>query len=620
MNIKKITVKRYFILLMLSFGFILTIKVMQFLGLRIAYTELNQQSNSHLNHLIFYIESTLGRFEKIPDVLAKHPLLQQVLHKPDNSNRERLNLLLEEIGGVTQASDIYLIDKSGLTLASSNWQSERTFIGMDFSFRPYFQKAMQGRLARYYAVGLSSNKRGYYFASPVTSKGEAIGVIVVKISIDEIENQHKEAVGENDYNFLIVAPDDVVFISDKSEWRLKTIGSIGAKKTPQLKPYLNPTSARYSGRKIETLDVQATQSLYLPQGISGSLFKIKDVETSKIIFSQQKQMLDLGWRVHLWTSLETIEQQKSFLTIISASGYLLILFLVLFAKERMRNAKNQCDARLILEHSVKERTADLTASNAQLMAEIEQRKQTQAQLNKTQDELIQSAKLAVIGNMSASINHEINQPLTALRSYSQNALSYQERGQEDKAKHNVELIITLVDRLANIVSQFKHFSKKSSGIAMQVHLQECINAAISIVKHQAKNESVQLVIDLPEEKIFILGDDIRLEQVLINLFNNAIQAMVNEKIKQLNVSITLADTKVIIAIKDTGSGILVSHLDKIFEPFFTTKERVGLGLGLSISQRIIESMQGTLVVENHHEGGAEFKIVLPLDKNVINVN
>lgn len=607
MNNKKIATKRYFILFILALGFILTIKVTQLIGVRIAYSELDKQSQSHLNHLVFYIESTLGRFEKIPDVLAKHPLLQEVLQTPDNGNRDRLNLLLEEIGGVTQTSAIYLIDKAGLTLAASNWQSERTFIGMDFSFRPYFQQAIEGQSARYYAVGLTSNKRGYYFSSPVMRNGEVVGVIVVKISIDEIENQHKEAVGDIDYNFLIVAPDDVVFISDKSEWRLKTIGSISDKKAQHLK-----YSPRYSGREIETLNVQPVKSLYLPENISGSLFKIKDLNVKKLVFTQKKQMLDVGWRVHLWTSLESIEQQKSFLTIISASGYLLILFLVLFTKERMRNAKNQRDARLVLEQRVKERTSDLTASNTLLIAEIEQRKETQAQLNKTQDELIQSAKLAVIGNMSASINHEINQPLTALRSYSQNALSYQKRGQEDKTKHNLELIITLVDRLADIVSQFKHFSKKSSGIATPVYLQESINAALGIVKHQAQNESVQLQVDLPQCKIFILGDDIRLEQVLINLFNNAIQAMTNEKDKRLDVSVTLVDTKVVIAIKDTGPGILASNLDKIFEPFFTTKERIGLGLGLSISQRIIELMQGLLVVENHDDGGAEFKIVLPL--------
>ena len=610
MKNKKITAKRYFLLLVLVTGFILTIKMAHFIGLRSAYSDLNRQSNSHLNHLIFYIESTLGRFEKIPDVLSKHPLLQKVLHTPDNNNRKNLNLLLEEIGDVTQASDIYLIDKNGVTLASSNWQSERTFIGMDFSFRPYFQQAIKGQSSRYYAVGLSSNKRGYYFASPVKNKGEVIGVIAVKTSIDEIENQHKKAIGDIDYNFLIVAPDDVVFISDKSEWRLKTIGSLSDKKAQRLK-----YSPRYSGREIEMLDVQPVQSVYLPKNISGSLFKINHQNETKLVFTQKKQMLDVGWRVHLWTSLDNINQQKSFLTVISASGYLLILFLVLFTKERMKNAKNQRNARLVLEQRVKERTADLTASNALLIAEIEQRKETQTQLNKTQDELIQSAKLAVIGNMSASINHEINQPLTALRSYSQNALSYQERGQGAKAKYNLELIITLVDRLADIVSQFKHFSKKSSGIAKPVYIQECINAATSIVKHQAQNESVQLQVNLPENSLFILGDDIRLEQVLINLFTNAIQAMTNEKDKRLDVSVTLVEAEVVIAIRDTGPGILASNLDKIFEPFFTTKERIGLGLGLSISQRIIESMQGLLVVENHCEGGAEFKIVLPQYEN-----
>jgi two-component system C4-dicarboxylate transport sensor histidine kinase DctB len=607
MNVKKITAKRYFVLLMLVLGFILTIKIVQLLGLRVAYSELDKQSSSHLNHLIFYIESTLGRFEKIPEVLAKHPLLQQVLLTPnDSNNRERLNLLLEEVGGVTQASDIYLIDKTGLTLSASNWRSERTFIDMDFSFRPYFQQAMKGKLARYYAVGLSSNKRGYYFAYPVKKQAEVIGVIAVKISIDEIENQHKEAVGESNYNFLIVAPDDVVFISDQAQWRLKTIGAFDAIKTERLK-----NSPRYSGREIQTLAVEAVQSSYLPQGVSGSLYEINSEDENQLVFAQQRQMLDVGWRVHLWTSLEAIEQQKSFLTIISASGYLLILFLVLFSKERMRNAKNQHNARLMLEQKVKERTADLTASNAQLSDEIEQRKQTQAQLHETQNELIQSAKLAVIGNMSASINHEINQPLTALRSYSQNALTYLERDQVDKVRSNLQLIITLVDRLSDIVSQFKNFSKKSKGVAAQVCLQSCIDEAISLIKHQAQSESVQLQLEIPDDKIFILGDDIRLEQVLVNLFNNAMQAMTNEENKQLNIDVSLEHEKVIIVIRDSGPGILAGNIKKIFEPFFTTKERSGLGLGLSISSRIIESMDGDLMVKNHENGGAEFKIVLP---------
>jgi two-component system C4-dicarboxylate transport sensor histidine kinase DctB len=163
--------------------------------------------------------------------------------------------------------------------------------------------ALQGSLARYYAVGLSSDKRGYYFAYPVKKKMDVVGVIAVKISIDEIENQHRESVGENDYNFLIVAPDDVIFISDVAEWRLKTIGELDSSQSKRL---IN--SSRYSGRKIEKLAVEALQSAYLPQVVAGSLYKVKTAGESKLVFAQQKQMFDVGWRVHLWSSLQAIKQ------------------------------------------------------------------------------------------------------------------------------------------------------------------------------------------------------------------------------------------------------------------------------------------------------------------------
>lgn len=594
--------------MLVIFGFFITMKLAHLIGLRSAYSDLHLQSTSHLNNLIFYIENTLGRFEKVPEVLSRHPLLREVLLQPENPDkRKKLNVLLEEIKTVTQASDTYLIDADGVTLAASNWKTNHSFVDMNFSVRPYFQQAMAGDFSRYYAVGLSSNKRGYYFAYPIRVNNKVLGVIALKVSIDDIENQHKETVGENDYNFLIVAPDDVVFIADEESWRLKTIGQLTPKKAQSLEH-----SKRYAGREIAALNVTPYQSYYLPDTINASLLKIKNDGKERVVFAQNMQMLDVGWRVHLWSSLDGIEKQKALLTISSASGYLLLLFLVLFTKEKIKNAKNQRNARLLLEQKVEERTADLTASNNQLVAEIKQRIETQAQLNKTQNELIQSAKLAVIGSMSASINHEINQPLTALRSYSQNALSYQDRGQVDKARYNLKLIITLVDRLADIVGQFKNFSKKSEGTALPVCIQESISAALSIIKHQAQQESVQLFVDTPETLMFILGDEIRLEQVLVNLFSNAIQAMADEEEKKLHIQLSSYDDKVTLVIRDTGTGILEANLSKIFDPFFTTKESFGLGLGLSISQRIIESMQGSLNVTNHAEGGAKFTIELPL--------
>jgi len=323
-------------------------------------------------------------------------------------------------------------------------------------------------------------------------------------------------------------------------------------------------------------------------------------------------MKTANWQVHLWRSLAPIKAQRNLLIILSAIGYLLVVFLLLFANERLKNARRLKQSQQLLEKKVKERTADLSASNVKLLEEIAQRQQAQTQVENMQEELIQSEKLAVIGSMSAGINHEINQPLTALRSYSQNALAYQERNMTDKVKNNLSLIVGLVDRLSDIVSQFNSFSKKSTGLASAVNVEASIMAAVSIVKHQAKNASVKLTITPCVHKLHIFGDAVRFEQVLVNLLSNAIQALNAQEDKQVAISLYEAQGQVFINITDNGPGILADNIDRIFEAFFTTKDNFGLGLGLSISHRIIESMQGQLKVSNHPDGGAIFTISLPI--------
>lgn len=600
--------KNFLILIVLVVGLVLTIKLVQLSGLRAAYNNMYQQSTQQLNNLINYIENTLGRFEKVPEVLSTHPLLHEVLaHPNDLSKRDKLNLLLEEVSDVTQASDIYLINKNGLTLSASNWRKKNSFVGSNFKVRPYFLQAMTGVSSHYYAVGLSSDKRGYYFAHPVTYQEKIIGVVAVKISIAAIENQHEQLINGDLYNFLIVAPDNVIFISDRKEWRLKKINFLreATDSTPlDLK--------RYANRDIQQLDLTKISSPFFPPTLDASLYQINDSSTQEIIFAQQARMADANWQVHIWSSLKPINSEDSFLTIVSIGGYLLLVILVLFINERMKNSRQLYQARLLLEQRVKERTEDLTTINHKLLAEIEQREHTQRQLEKIQEELIQSAKLAVIGNMSASINHEINQPLTALKSYSQNALTYQERGMTNKVTGNLKHIIGLIDRLASIVSQFKNFTKKSTGIHTPVYVQKSINETLAIIKHQAQNERVQIFFKVPEQVFYILGDGIRLEQVFVNILSNAIQAMKDIDKKHIYIQIKPIDSNLQILFRDNGPGILDTNIDKIFEPFFTTKESFGLGIGLSISQRIIESMQGQLIATNHCEGGAIFTITLPL--------
>jgi len=589
-------------------GLILTIEVTQLIGMSSAYQQMHQQSSQQLSNLVGYIDNILGRFDRIPKVLSKHPLLSQALISPnDHSKITKLNQLLADISTMTQALDIYLIDKQGTTIGASNWQLPTSFVGMNFTFRPYFQEALKGKLSHYYAVGLSSGKRGFYYAYPVIIDGVIAGVIALKLSIADIEEQYKKTVLNDSFNFLIVAPDDVVFISDRPEWRLKTIGNLSEAKQLNL-----IAEKRYTDKEISSLDVVDISNHYFPKILGSELLEVTSSKGSEEVFALNKLMKTANWQVHLWSSVVPMKKQQNLLIILSASGYLLMMFLLLFANERLKNARRLKQSQQLLEKKVKERTADLSASNTKLHEEIVQRQQAQTQMNKMQDELIQSEKLAVIGSMSAGINHEINQPLTALRSYSENALAYQERNMTDKVKNNLGLIIGLIDRLSDIVSQFNSFSKKSNGIATTVNVQMSIMAAMSILKHQAKAAEVEFNSIPSSMPLHIFGDAIRFEQVLVNLLSNAIQALSEQKHKQITISVSEVNAQVIIKIRDNGPGILVDNIDRVFEAFFTTKENFGLGLGLSISHRIIESMQGQLNVSNHPDGGAIFTISLPI--------
>jgi len=600
--------KNYIIATFVIAGLLLTIELTQLIGMSNAYQQMHVQSSQQLSNLVGYIENILGRFDKVPKVLSKHPLLKQTLISPnDHSKVTKLNQLLADIRTMTQASDIYLIDKNGITIGASNWQLPTSFVGMNFTFRPYFQEALKGKLSHYYAVGLSSGKRGFYYAYPVIIDNAIAGVIALKISIADIEEQYKKTVLNDSFNFLIVAPDDVVFISDRPEWRLKTIGNLSKAKQHNL-----ITEKRYADKNITSLKVSDISDHYIPKKLGSKLLAVTSNKSTEQVFALNKLMKKANWQVHLWRSIAPIKKQKVMLTIVSASGYLLVVFLLLFTNERIKNARRLKQSQQLLEKKVKERTADLSASNTKLHEEIAQRQQAQTQMNEMQDELIQSEKLAVIGSMSAGINHEINQPLTALRSYSENALAYQERNMTDKVKNNLSLIIGLIDRLSDIVSQFNSFSKKSTGIATAVNVQMSIMAAMSILKHQAKAAEVEFISSPSSAPLHIFGDAIRFEQVLVNLLSNAIQALSEQDHKQITISVSDVNAQVIIKIRDNGPGILVDNIDRVFEAFFTTKENFGLGLGLSISYRIIESMQGQLNVSNHPDGGAIFTISLPI--------
>lgn len=363
--------KNYITSVLVVVGLLLVLEISQLIGMGSAYQQMHQESSKQLDNLLSYIENTLNQFNNVPEVLSQQPLLKEVLQSPNELDKiTELNGLLADVRNMTQASDIYLVDKSGITIAASNWHLPTSFIGMDFTLRPYFQNAIKGQLSHYYAVGLSGGKRGFYYAYPIIDNDTVIGVIALKVSITDIEEQYKKTVLNDSFNFLIVAPDDVVFISDRPEWRLKTIGDISQDKRHKI-----VSGKRYANKEILPLNVTTVSSHYLPSTLNSELLEIKVGDNSEQVFTLQKLMKKVNWQVHLWRSTKPIKKQQDLLVIQSTSGYLLLVLLILFANERYKNAKRLKESQQLLEKKVKERTSDLSASNVKLHEEIVQRQQ-----------------------------------------------------------------------------------------------------------------------------------------------------------------------------------------------------------------------------------------------------
>jgi two-component system C4-dicarboxylate transport sensor histidine kinase DctB len=250
-----------------------------------------------------------------------------------------------------------------------------------------------------------------------------------------------------------------------------------------------------------------------------------------------------------------------------------------------------------LERQVAERTADLTQANADL--------------HRMQADLVQAGKLAALGRMSAALSHEINQPLAAVRNYADSAGLLIERGDLDRARENVGLILGLIDRMAAIARHLRNVARKPNEPLKVVDIGTVVQDALVIAQARLTAAGAEVILDLPPDLPPVLGGPVRLQQVVVNVLSNAADAMQDSADRRIHLSAHMMDDEVTIAIRDHGPGVAPANADRIFDPFFSTKQvGAGLGLGLSISYNIMKDFGGDLRVANHPEGGAVFSLIL----------
>ncbi len=278
----------------------------------------------------------------------------------------------------------------------------------------------------------------------------------------------------------------------------------------------------------------------------------------------------------------------------------------LAAREALQKAYDE------LELKVEERTADLSATNKRLQDEVAERARAERTLRAAQDELIQAGKLAVIGQLSAGIVHELNQPLAALRTLSGNAIRFLDRGDETTTRTNLERIRQLVDRMGQITGQLKAFARKSTGEAQPSDLRIVVGNAIALLDQRLKSAGAQVISHFPTTPIEAFCDPNRLEQGLVNLAANSLDAMAGRPQQALDISARRQGERIEVKVRDQGPGLDEEARNHLFEPFFTTKEAgSGLGLGLAISAGIVADFGGNLTGDNHPDGGAVFTLDLP---------
>ena len=590
--------------------FIVTLKLVSSWTYNRGINNLGIQGEARLDLYVNYLQGVLEKYQSLPELLAIDKTLVHALSSPHEKKRiETLNRYLETINKVSDTLDTYLMNKDGLTIAASNWQENRPFIGRNFSYRPYFKEAMKGKLGRYFALGVTSSKRGYYFAYPVRDNDSIIGAVAIKLSIDTVEQKWAQE-GEN---FLVTDPDGVIFITTYPGWRYKTLEPLSEDALVRINE-----SKRYPETNFEPVIEETLQNDQSSQFLT---ITAESIEKKRRVVKQTRFMPQAGWNVHILTDIADIKKNVLLINLIVASSFVVTYILtLLFAQRHYRlqelaiieeNTTNALrDANEQLETRVSARTAELTQANEQLTKEVLERKETEVKLKRTRKELIHAAKLAVLGQMSAGINHELNQPLAAIRSYTDNGTQLLKKGRYDDAMWNMEQIAELTERMAQIGAQLKLFSKKSSGQIVTVPLHGVVDGAMEILKPALKKAGVSMAISIEPPDLEIRGNNVLLQQVLVNLFSNGMHAMENQKIKEISLKCRDKGTRVLISVEDTGPGIDQEHLKHIFDPFYTTKKSgQGLGLGLTISDRIIRNFGGKIIYVSV-DNGARFEFTL----------
>lgn len=542
--------------------------------------------------------STIDQYYILPYMLSMDNIIKQSMDQPDDNISESLNKHVEYFNTQLKTAAIFILNAQGKTIASSNWKQPGSYVGQDYSYRPYYKQAMMGLNGRFYGIGSTTNTPGFFLSTGIKREGKIVGVVVVKISLNDIENVW----AEGPENIIVSDEHSIIFLSSKSQWRMRTLEPLPS----QIKEKLQLTR-QYSLSNILPAD-------YYPCFTFDEFIFLKEKANQFCLlprfYTQQISIPEFNWKMTIIVPLDNFYWTWAISLVITLILYLLVLVIIKYWRMRSHAQQLLTQANETLEMQVKERTYALESMNQKLLQEMKERSQAEHIIQLTRSELAESNKLAALGQMATEIAHEQNQPLAAIHALTDNARTMLAKKMYSQTDQNLKYIISVIERMTQLMSELKTFASRHRVPKGSADVIKVMYSAVALLNHSMEKNNLERRIKAPASPLFVGCDELGLEQIFSNLITNALDAMEDQQRKRLDISIYKEDHKVIITLKDNGCGFSPQIIERIFEAFFTTKRR-GIGLGLAIVSEIVRNSNGTIHASNHPEGGAMITLSWP---------
>ncbi len=527
------------------------------------------------------VEAEVERLRALPAVVGEDARIRDAL--AGVGPLQDANTYLEAVAAHVGAEELFLINAEGDTIAASNWNTDGSYIGQNYAFRPYFQDAITEGQGQFYAIGVTTGIPGYFLAARV-EVGGAEGVVAVKQDLSILQDTWRAA----EADIALADEHGVVFLSARPDWQYRPLVNL----TPDALAQLVTT------RAYEGVGLGETAPLLTEPPVGGDA-------RGRNWIARIGAVPATGGQVVAIRPLGALQLMAFGWAVLAALAALAVAATVKALEQRRQITALRLSQSEKMEAMVVARTADLAR-------EVDARRQAEADLRATQEALIHAEKMAAMGRMSAAIVHEISQPLAAMEA----TLSAAEMGMKPPDAATVTRIgkaRDMIRRMQRTTKHLKSFARKENAELSLIDLRTPLKSALDLVLPRAKVVGVTPDIQVPEGKVPVMAGAVRVEQVIANLLLNALDAIEAKPDSSVTVTLTTEGDQALIEVCDTGVGISEQDLPRVTDPFFSTKlTGEGLGLGLAICKAILTDFRGTLDIWSAPEQGTRVTIALPI--------